>query len=232
MEKECVIIFYMGKFRCCKEEAAALKETTVQDFTCDRLHTCCFTGHRSRDLPFGGDMRKQGMKCLASSLQLLIVEAIADGYNTFISGMSDGIDLICAQLVLEVARSGQYGDIKLICALPYREQYSEIVTTLDKYKYTVIADACNEKVIISEKSDRDRYKKRNQFMVDNSSRVIGVIKDKQFGSGTLQTVNMAKRAGLEIKMISLEKNPHLYIDTDQPRAAGRLELLDDESLPL
>ena len=209
-----------------------MKEIKVQDLVCDRLYTCCFTGHRSRDLPFGGDMRKQGMKCLASSLQLLIVEAIADGYKTFISGMSDGIDLICAQLVLELAKSGRYGDLRLICALPYREQFSEIVTTLDKYKYSVVIDGCDEKVIISEKSDRERYKKRNQFMVDNSSRIIGVIKDKSFGSGTLQTVNMAKRAGLEIKMISLEKNPQLYIDTDDNSVTDKLTLLDAESLPL
>lgn len=197
----------------------------MQAFTCNRLTTCCFTGHRSRDLPFGGDMRKQGMKCLASSLQLLMVEAIADGYKTFISGMSDGIDLICAQLVLELAKSGRYGDLRLVCALPYREQFGEIVTTLDKYKYSVVIDGCDEKVIVSDKADRDRYKKRNQFMVDHSSRIIGVIKEKTAGSGTLQTVNMAKRAGLEIKMISLEKNPQLYIDTDENGNADKLTLL-------
>lgn len=202
-----------------------MKETDVQAFTCNRLTTCCFTGHRSRDLPFGGDMRKQGMKCLASSLQLLMVEAIADGYKTFISGMSDGIDLICAQIVLELAKSGRYGDLRLVCALPYREQFGEIVTTLDKYKYSVVIDGCDEKVIVSDKADRDRYKKRNQFMVDHSSRIIGVIKEKTAGSGTLQTVNMAKRAGLEIKMISLEKNPQLYIDTDENGNADKLTLL-------
>ena len=202
-----------------------MKETDVQAFTCNRLTTCCFTGHRSRDLPFGGDMRKQGMKCLASSLQLLMVEAIADGYKTFISGMSDGIDLICAQLVLELAKSGRYGDLRLVCALPYREQFGEIVTTLDKYKYSVVIDGCDEKIIVSDKADRDRYKKRNQFMVDHSSRIIGVIKEKTAGSGTLQTVNMAKRAGLEIKMISLEKNPQLYIDTDENGNADKLTLL-------
>ena len=210
-----------------------MKEVSVQVFSCDRLHTCCFTGHRSRDLPFGGDIRKQGMKCLASSLQLLIVEAIADGYNTFISGMSDGVDLLCAQLVMELAKSGRYGDIKLICALPYKEQFAEIVTTADKYKYSVVIDECDEKVIISDRTDRDRYKKRNSFMVENSSRIIGVMKEKPYGSGTLQTVNMAKRAGIEMKIISLEKNPHLYIDTDDDSEKQKaLELLADDSLPI
>jgi hypothetical protein len=95
-----------------------------------------------------------------------------------------------------------------------------------------VIDGCDEKVIVSEKSDRERYKKRNQFMVDNSSRVIGVIKSKQFGSGTLQTVNMAKRAGLEIKMISLENNPQLYIDTDDARPLEKAAMLDTDSLPI
>ena len=70
-------------------------------------------------------------------------------------------------------------------------------------------------------------------MVENSSRIIGVIKEKPFGSGTLQTINMAKRAGLEMKIISLEKNPHLYIDTDCGSEKQKaLELLADDSLPI
>lgn len=192
-----------------------MKELSVEDFKCDKLTTCCFTGHRSRDLPFGGDMRKQGMKCLASSLHMLIVEAVNDGYKTFISGMSDGIDLICAHIVMEISKSGQYGRLKLVCALPYLQQYAEIVTVADKYKYSLIINQCDEKVVISQKNDKDRYKKRNRFMVENSSRIIGVLKEKQFGSGTLQTVNMAKRSGLELRIISLERNPQLYIDTDE-----------------
>ena len=209
-----------------------LKEISVGDFSCDKLTTCCFTGHRSRDLPFGGNFRKQGMKCLVSSLQMLIVEAVNDGYRTFISGMSDGIDLICAQLVLEMTRSGRYGQLRLVCALPYEQQYREISTPLDKYKYSLVIKDCDEKVIVSTAKDRDRYKLRNQFMVDNSSRIIGLLKEKKCGSGTLQTVNMAKRAGLEMKIISADKNPQLYVDTDKAVTDRRPELLDCKSLPI
>ena len=126
-----------------------MKELSVQDYHGNRKTTCCFTGHRSRDLPFGGNFHKQGMKCLVSSLQMLITEAINDGYKTFISGMSDGVDLICAQLVLEAARSERYGQIRLVCALPYAQQYREMVSALDKYKYSLLLNDCDEKVIVS-----------------------------------------------------------------------------------
>lgn len=192
-----------------------MKETSVEKFRCNKLTTCCFTGHRNRDLPFNGNMHKQGVKNLVSTLQLLIVEAISDGYDTFISGMADGIDLICADIVMQLKASGRSPDIKLVCALPYSEQFGEIVSTLDKYKYTLILRDCDEKVIVSHRDDPDRYKLRNAFMIENSSRLIGAIKNKQRGSGTLQTLNMAKRAGLEIHMISLDKNPQMKIDLDE-----------------
>ncbi len=203
-----------------------MKELSVQDYHGNRKTTCCFTGHRSRDLPFGGNLHKQGMKCLVSSLQMLIIEAINDGYKTFISGMSDGVDLICAQLVLEAARSERYGQIRLVCALPYAQQYREIVSALDKYKYSLLLNDCDEKVVVSVAGNRDRYKLRNQFMVDNSSRIIGLLKEKKCGSGTLQTVNMAKRAGLEMKIISADRNPQLYVDTDLEVSDRKPKLLD------
>ena len=63
-------------------------------------------------------------------------------------------------------------------------------------------------------------------MVDNSSRIIGLLKEKKCGSGTLQTVNMAKRAGLEMKIISADKNPQLYVDTDLEVSDRKPKLLD------
>ena len=153
------------------------------------------------------------------------------GREAFISGMSDGIDLICADIVRQLILSKRYGDIRLICALPYREQYNEIHSALDKYKYSIIINSCDERVIVSEKSDPDRYKLRNKFMVDNSSRIIGVMKEKQRGSGTLQTLNMAKRAGIEMKIVSLANNPQLYVDTDLG-IDRKLEIYNEKNLPL
>lgn len=191
-----------------------MRITEVMDFTCDKASTCCITGHRSRDLPFGGDMQKQGMKCLVSMLHLLLEEAYNDGFRTFISGMADGVDMVCAEIIHNMKKDTHHNDIRLVCAVPYAQQEVEMQNPLDCYKYSMILSECDEQIIVSTKFDKNRYKLRNQFMVDNSSRIIGAYKQKERGSGTLQTINMAKKALLEIKIISLDDNPVLYTDTD------------------
>lgn len=193
-----------------------MKEVLKNHFSCDKNTTCCFTGHRKKDLPFEGDIHKQGMKCLLSMLHLLIEEAVSDGYKTFISGMAEGTDLYCAEIVHNLIVSGKYPDIKLVCALPYAEQSAEIRSPLDKYRYSMLISTCDEKVIVSSKYEKERYKLRNSFMVEHSSRIIGAYKSKKHGSGTLQTINMADKAGLDLQIISLDRNPCIYIDSDAP----------------
>lgn len=182
-----------------------------QSISWDKNKTCCFTGHRNRDLPFSGDRSRQGMKCLVSSLQLNIEKAIKDGYDTFISGMAEGVDLICAEIVYNlISRKGM--KLNLICAVPYKGQGTkELSDPMDQYIYSMIISDCSDVVYVSEKKDRLCYRRRNQFMVDNSHRIIGVYREKGVSSGTLQTINMAKKAGLEMSIISLDRNPVFYI---------------------
>ena len=175
---------------------------------------CCFTGHRNRDLPFGGNRNKQGMKCLVSSLQLFIENAVDDGYDTFISGMAEGIDLICAEIVHNlITRKGF--DIKLICAIPYKNQGAiELSSPLDQYIYNLVIQDC-ETIYVSDKKSSDCYRKRNQFMVEHSSRIIGVVDSDKRRSGSFQTINMAKKAGLEQKILYINKNPVFFIDDNK-----------------
>lgn len=185
----------------------------MQDVPVIRKETsCCFTGHRSRDLPFFGNREKQGMKNLVSNIQLEIENAVKDGYDTFISGMAEGTDLICAEIVHNIiTRRGL--PIRLVCALPYRGQGArELSSPLDKYVYSMILESCSQVIYVSESRSRECYKLRNRFMVDNSSRLIGVYRQKIKGSGTLQTINMAKAAGLDMHVIELDKNPVFYIE--------------------
>lgn len=183
-------------------------------FHINKSTCCCFTGHRNRDLPFFGDREKQGMKCLTSNLQLEIEKAVSDGYDTFISGMAGGVDLICAEIVHNlITRKGV--PVNLVCALPYRGQGTrELTSALDRYVYSMILQSCRKVVYVSQNRSRECYKLRNQFMVDNSSRLIGVYRHKIKGSGTLQTINMAKAAGLDLHIIELDKNPVFYLESD------------------
>ena len=76
-----------------------------------RLHRCCFTGHRPERL---------GMPEIEviSGLKKEIRQAIADGFQTFISGMARGVDLWAAEIVLALRDEG--AAIRLICASPYQ----------------------------------------------------------------------------------------------------------------
>ena len=123
----------------------------AEEFFCNRDTSCCFTGHRDRDLPFGGDVHKQGMKNLLSMLVLMIKEAYSEGCRTFISGMSKGIDLRCAEIVHSLSAQPEYKDMKLVCVLPYAGQRTEMKTPLDSYTYSLILNSCSAVVITSPK---------------------------------------------------------------------------------
>ena len=58
-----------------------------------RQHRCCFTGHRPEKL---GMPETE----VVESLKKEIRTAIADGFQTFISGMARGVDLWAAEIVL------------------------------------------------------------------------------------------------------------------------------------
>lgn len=76
-----------------------------------RQHRCCFTGHRPERL----GMPKSEV---VFGLKEEIRTAIADGFQTFISGMARGVDLWAAESVLALRDEGTA--VRLICASPYQ----------------------------------------------------------------------------------------------------------------
>jgi uncharacterized phage-like protein YoqJ len=168
------------------------------DFSCDESSTCCFTGHRSRALPDIGDMSSQLMKILTSRLNLMIQTAYREGYRTFISGMSEGIDLCCAEIVLAMKRLGGYEGIKLICAVPYPGQFKEMKNAGDRYRYYACMKGCDAVIYVSPEYSKGCYRERNAFMVEHSSRLISVVDPANVASGTMQTVRLAEKKGIEI----------------------------------
>ena len=76
-----------------------------------RQHRCCFTGHRPEKLGMPEAKVVEGLK-------KEIRTAIADGFQTFISGMARGVDLWAAEIVLILRDEG--AAIRLICASPYQ----------------------------------------------------------------------------------------------------------------
>ncbi|MBR4346711.1 MAG: DUF1273 family protein [Oscillospiraceae bacterium] len=163
----------------------------------DRSKTVCFTGHRPDKLPDGGDDRSPVTKVLKSLIYSEIQSAVNDGFDTFITGMQRGVDLWAGEAVLEMMAEK---DLHIVAALPYRD-FGKYYKGKDKWVAGRILAFAEQTVIMSETYTPSCMKLRNQFMIENSSRLIAVLGEEHSGSG--QTVRLAEKAGLDIHCIDL-----------------------------
>ena len=154
-----------------------------------RLHRCCFTGHRPERL---------GMPEIEviSGLKKEIRQAIADGFQTFISGVARGVDLWAAEIVLAFRDEG--AEIRLICASPYRGFASRWSREWQE-RYRRVMERADLVRFICPGYSRDCFQRRNEWMIDHSARVIAVYNGQP--SGTRNTIEYARRCGLPVILL-------------------------------
>ena len=154
-----------------------------------RLHRCCFTGHRPQKL-------RRTENEIKADLESAIQQAINDGYTTFITGMAYGVDIWAGQIVVRLRKRNSA--LHLIAAVPFRgfedrwssdwkRAYQELLEQADLVKY------------ICPGYNAGAYQRRNEWMVDHSSRVIAVFNGEP--SGTKNTIDYAKAFGISISLI-------------------------------
>ena len=152
----------------------------------NRTHRCCFTGHRPEKLT----MPEAEVN---AALETQIRAAIGHGFQTFISGMSRGVDIWAAEIVLRLRREGQ--KIRLVCAVPYpgfetrwsaewQERYHRILNEADRIEY------------ICPKYSPNCFQARNEWMVNHAARMIAVYNGSS--GGTRNTLKYAESQGLSI----------------------------------
>lgn len=154
-----------------------------------RSHCVCFTGHRPEKLKLSEDAVKAG-------LEQQIVQAIANGYTTFITGMAPGVDLWAGKIVADLRDNGL--PIKLVAVNPYpsfgkkfepewNSLHQEITERAD-----LVESAC--KVY-----NKGCFMARNKWMVDHSNLVIAVFNGEK--GGTKNTIDYASKQGVRIRYI-------------------------------
>ena len=146
-----------------------------------QIATCCFTGHRPEKL-------NVPEKIVIRKLKDAIEDAYADGFTNYISGMSRGVDLWAADLVIELRK--EYQNVKLICAVPYEGFEKEWSQGLQD-RYQEILLAADEVHYICENYSRGSYQKRNEWMIDHASMVIAGYTGAK--GGTRNTLEYAKK---------------------------------------
>lgn len=159
--------------------------------------SCCFTGHRPKNLPWGYDEFGIRYALFRRKMKKAIEKSIADGFTNFISGMALGVDMIAAELVIEL--KSKYPNITLECAIPCIEQCSKWPdASIMRYQ-----NICNLADKVTTVSNTLYFNgcmaKRNKYMIDNSSRLIAVYNGSS--GGTQQTIKMAEIAKLSIIII-------------------------------
>lgn len=156
---------------------------------------CCFTGYRPHRFAFSPDglRPEQVQAALGEQIRRLYDE----GYRTFISGMSAGVDLWAAAEVLALRE--EHPDAELIAAVPFAGQESHWPILLQR-EYRRILDAAQQVEYLfdataAEKNAAGCYRGRNRWMVDRADTVLAVcgIDVADSRTGTAATVRYARR---------------------------------------
>lgn len=163
--------------------------------------TVCFTGHRLQNLPFG--FNEEDPRCTRMKRMMkrkLEEQILAQRVTHFISGMAIGVDIICAELVLELR--AKYPHITLECAVPCKSQPYKWSDTM-KERYNNILKRSDKVTVLQESYTSDCMYKRNRYMIDSADIVIAVWNGKPSGTG--YTVNYAKEKGKKVYALNPDK---------------------------
>lgn len=171
------------------------------DSNSERLLTCSFTGYRPSKLPFGYDKGNEEYRKLYNTLQNEIFQLVNSGVSYFQTGMAQGIDMMCGEIVLELKK---VYDIHLFCVIPCLNQCCgwskddiEVYERLLKYSSAVTYTS-------EEEYKKGCMMKRNRYLVDSAEYILAVF-DGQKG-GTMSTIEYAKKKRRSIIII----NPNDY----------------------
>lgn len=161
------------------------------------MKVCAFTGHRPKSFPWKYNEAAPDCVLLKEVLAEQI-KALADrGVTDWLSGMAQGVDLWCAQIVLDLRKKNPA--IKLCCALPCDNQeikWSSSVRT----QYHSILEQANKIVRTGHEYTKKCMLDRNRYMVDHAGILLAVY-NGSYQSGTGMTVRYAQSKKRKIIVI-------------------------------
>lgn len=180
------------------------------------MKVCAFTGHRPKSFPWKYDETAPDCVLLKEVLAAQI-KALADsGVTDFLSGMAQGTDLWCSEIVLDLKKENPA--LRLHCILPCEGQEDKWPAS-EKERYRSFLKQADEVIYVNRTYKDGCMLERNRYMVDHSSVLLAVYNGNR-RSGTGATVNYAKgkdRATIIIdpltRMLAYSGN-HLFNDDD------------------
>ena len=150
--------------------------------------TVAFSGHRTnRIAKFTADREKLFREVAFDTFVAIESYCIKKGYDTFLSGMCEGFDLIAAEEVLNLKK--EYPHIRLKCVVPFKGQ-AERYTQADKRRYDTILAQADEVVTLQDGYTEGCFLRRNDYLLENSAFLM-VYYDAVAVGGTFYTLKRA-----------------------------------------
>jgi len=162
------------------------------------------TGYRPEKLSVSLSQGGMSMKNLEKILRAQMIEALDNDFSTFVSGMALGTDLLFAKIAVELRAKYKPLGIKFIAALPCRDHDCNWGSR-ERELCRELVETADEVVLVSDSHYYDGcMAKRNRYLVDSCDELLAIY-DGQRG-GTMQTVNYAKKKGIQVSIIDPSRN--------------------------
>ena len=155
---------------------------------------CAFTGHRPTKLPWKSDSASPQLAAFRETMTAQISGLAERGIVNFFSGMAEGTDVICSEIVLALREKNPA--IKLHCALPFVGQADKWAASSRERYHAILAEA-DSVIYVSRKYYKNCYLDRNRFMVNHAS-VLFAVYNGEYRGGTAMTVRYARKIGREL----------------------------------
>lgn len=145
-----------------------------------------FTGHRY--VPY---MQKNEIR---EKIKNAIINEYKSGMINFYCGMAVGFDMMVAEVLLSLR--SEMKNLKLIAVVPFKGQEARF-NEYNKKRYNQILGVADDVIVLSDKYYNGCLLRRNDFMLDNSCKLIAYYNGEKKG-GTFYTCREATSRGIPI----------------------------------
>lgn len=165
----------------------------------EREKTVCFTGHRPEKICPAFSEEAPFVDAVKHQLQSRILTAVDEGYTTFLCGMARGVDIWAGEIVAGLWES--FRNLELVAVLPFPEQTRGWSREWE-LRHRRLLRYCSQVITVEDRYGKDSFLKRNRYLVEHSSRLIGVCRKEEGGTG--YTIRYARSKGVSLDLIHLE----------------------------
>lgn len=133
-----------------------------------KSQTVAFTSYGSGLSP-SLSLIPQSRASLSTRLDQIVEVLYRQNYTTFLSGMSEGFELLAAEAVLRA--KSHYSDIRLIAVAPFPNQ-EQFYSLPDKKRYEILYSLADNVVVTSLNNSKETLLNHNDYLFLHASKIV------------------------------------------------------------